>query len=61
MSPVKMFRRLSLEERRDFVRWAHENYRPGSEISTLWHPVVQAECAAINRALLVERDDGSES
>jgi hypothetical protein len=53
---VQMFRKLSPEERRDFRVWAHENYEPGSEIKTIWHPVVQMECAAINAAVMVKRE-----
>lgn len=39
-----MFRFLSREEEADFRRWARANYTPFTEISELWHPVVQDEC-----------------
>jgi hypothetical protein len=39
-----MFRVLNEKEKAQFRRWARENYAPGTEISEVWHPVVQAEC-----------------
>lgn len=42
-----MFRFLSKEEEVTFKRWARDNYTPFTEISELWHPVVQDECRRI--------------
>lgn len=39
-----MFRFLDKKEEAKFRRWARENYTPFTEISELWHPVVQDEC-----------------
>jgi endonuclease III-like uncharacterized protein len=39
-----MFRFLSKDEEITFRRWARDNYTPFTEISELWHPVVQEEC-----------------
>lgn len=39
-----MFRFLSKEEEAQFRLWARKNYTPFTEISELWHPVVQDEC-----------------
>lgn len=39
-----MFRFLDKEEESNFRRWARDNYTPFTEISELWHPVVQEEC-----------------
>lgn len=39
-----MFRFLSREEEANFRLWARDNYTPFTEISELWHPVVQDEC-----------------
>jgi hypothetical protein len=39
-----MFRFLDKEEEAKFRLWARENYTPFTEISELWHPVVQDEC-----------------
>jgi len=35
-----------------FKQWARDNYKPGEEISGVWHPVVQKECAKINEEVL---------
>lgn len=42
------FRTLSPSETRHFRQWARDNYEAFSEICGVWHPVVQAECVAIN-------------
>lgn len=39
-----MFRLLTKDEEIIFRRWARRNYTPGTEISEVWHPVVQDEC-----------------
>lgn len=39
-----MFRFLNKDEEAKFRQWARENYTPFTEISELWHPVVQDEC-----------------
>ena len=39
-----MFRQLSKNEAAEFRLWARRNYTPGTEISELWHLVVQDEC-----------------
>lgn len=39
-----MFRFLTKEEEVNFRLWARKNYTPFTEISELWHPVVQDEC-----------------
>ena len=43
------FRNLSKDEDVEFREWARENYTPGGEISSLWHPAVVDECEAMNR------------
>jgi hypothetical protein len=43
------FRHLSPEEEQEFRQWAHDAYKPHTEISPAWHPVIQEECAKINR------------
>lgn len=42
------FRNLSDEEISEFRRWARENYVKFSNISGVWHPIVQLECVVIN-------------
>ena len=44
-----LFKQLTDEEKADYRRWARENYEPLSTIEGIWHPVVQQECAEINR------------
>lgn len=39
-----MFRLLNKQEEAEFKLWARRNYTPGTEISEVWHPVVQDEC-----------------
>lgn len=46
---MNMFRTLSAEEELEFKQWARENYVPLTPIEGIWHPVIQAECAQINR------------
>jgi hypothetical protein len=43
-----LFRTLSPEEIVAYQKWARENYVPGSEISGVWHPVIQRECVQMN-------------
>jgi hypothetical protein len=43
------FRGLTTEEEKEFKLWAHNNYKPGAPIKTLWHPVIQEECEKINK------------
>lgn len=39
-----MFRLLNKQEEAKFRLWARAHYTPGTEISEVWHPVVQDEC-----------------
>ena len=45
---MNLFAKLSKQQEGEFRDWARENYSPGSSISQLWHPVVQAECHLMN-------------
>lgn len=45
---MQLFRQLSAEEEASFRQWARDNYQPLTEISGVWHPVVQDECVKIN-------------
>ena len=42
------FRTLSPDDEQKFRQWARENYKVGSEVAEVWHPVVQDECAKMN-------------
>lgn len=44
---AEMFLELSEAETLKFRQWADENFAPGDEINSTWHPVVQARCAEI--------------
>lgn len=48
MTKASMFRKLDPEEEAGFRAWARENFVPFSEVSSVWHPVVQEECAKMN-------------
>lgn len=39
-----MFRLLNEKEEAAFRSWARARYTHGTEISEVWHPVVQEEC-----------------
>ena len=43
-----LFRQLNQEAVVEFRKWSRDNYELGSEISELWHPVVQEECELMN-------------
>ena len=52
-----MFRELSPAEVAEFKEWARDNFTAGDEIkASIWHPVIVAECEAINaEAALLRR------
>jgi hypothetical protein len=52
------FRKLSVEEKRQFRKAARDNYEPFTLIEGIWHPVYQAECVAMNdeKAIYVMED-----
>ena len=39
------FRELSNDETQEFQKWARENWKIGDKVRSIWHPVVQEECA----------------
>ena len=48
-----LFRKLTKQEEIEFKQWARENYTPLSEISGVWHPIVQDECRRINEQYIM--------
>ena len=44
-----LFRELSPEEEQEFRQWARDNWTPGSESNSVWHPVVQDEWKEIDK------------
>jgi hypothetical protein len=53
------FRELSSEDETLFRAWARETYKPFSDISGIWHPVVQDECRKINEENAVYSPDST--
>ena len=47
MMPDCLFRTLPEEEAESFRQWARDNFKPGTEASELWHPIVRAEWARL--------------
>lgn len=45
---MNIFRKLNEQEEVEFRQWARDNFRVGTEISSLWHPVAVAECEVMN-------------
>ena len=45
---MEMFLKLDPTEEQKFRQWARDNYAPLEPISSVWHPVIQDECAKIN-------------
>lgn len=46
---MKLFRDLPPDDVIYFQKWARDNYIPFTSINGLWHPVVQMECAIMNK------------
>ena len=44
-----MHRKLTSDEEKEFREWTRDNYFPYSNISGMWHPVIQEECSKINK------------
>jgi len=51
---MKLFKRLDEEEKKEYKKWAKDNYTPLSEIKGVWHPEVQKECVRINEKEIQE-------
>jgi len=45
---MRMWKRLTEEEEAPYRKWAQDNFKPGSVINPLWHPVTRHECEAMN-------------
>lgn len=45
---MRLFEHLSDDEKKEYQKWARDNYKPFTPIQGIWHPVVQQECASIN-------------
>ena len=46
----EMFRELNTSEVQTFIDWANDNYVPGEEVKSFWHPACRRRCHEINAA-----------
>ena len=51
---VNLFKELTAEEEIEFRQWARDNYICFSDISGIWHTVVQDECQKMNGEAYLE-------
>ena len=51
---MKLFKDLTAQEETEFRQWARDNYVCFSDISGIWHPVVQDECKNMNDEAYLE-------
>ncbi len=42
------FKTLTIDETKEYRKWAQDNYKPFDVISECWHPIVRMECYQIN-------------
>lgn len=47
--PDYCFRTLDCDEVIQFKKWARDNYKVGSKISGIWHPIIRSECTIMNQ------------
>jgi len=55
--PNSFYRTLSASEETEFRQWARDNWKPGVQNKTCWHPVIRDECRAIEEE--ARRSDAS--
>ena len=58
MDRNEMFKKLNEEEEEEFKKWARANYKPGTRIDTLAHPIIRAECEQMNIEKINARKEG---
>jgi len=47
---MHLWRDLPLEEVKEFVQWALDNWKPGTQINNVWHPVVRSTWGKLDEA-----------
>lgn len=57
----QFFRKLNNFDESIFRKWARDNYIPGNEIPTVWHPVVRHECEEMNIEQINARAEDEEN
>jgi len=45
---MSLYRKLSIEEVKEFKQWSRDNYIPFTKINSAWHPIIKEECEKIN-------------
>ena len=45
------YRELSNKEAQEFQEWARENWKVGDKVRSVWHPVIQEECAKMRMSM----------
>jgi len=51
---MNLFKDLTTEEEIEFRQWARDNYICFSDISGIWHIIVQNECQKMNSEAYLE-------
>ena len=46
---ASLFKKLNTSEEQEFRKWARDNFKPGDEISPIWHPILRDECFIIEK------------
>jgi len=47
---MHLWRDLPLEEVKEFVQWALDNWKPDTQINNVWHPVVRSTWGKLDEA-----------
>tara|TARA_R110000751_G_C13622757_1_gene464797 strand:+ start:207 stop:392 length:186 start_codon:yes stop_codon:yes gene_type:complete len=45
----ELFKTLNESDVKIYKKWARDNFKIGTDINKVWHPVVQNECDKINQ------------
>jgi len=46
---MNLFKEPTEKQKENYRKWARDNYEPLTEIKGVWHPVIQEECAIMNK------------
>ncbi len=50
MAELNIWKDLTPEEVREFVKWALDNWKPNTQINKVWHPVVRNTWGKLDEA-----------
>lgn len=45
----ELFKTLDKSDEKIYKQWARDNFKIGTDINKVWHPVIQKECEKINQ------------